>query len=388
MGKKNVVLLNGETVQALAMAHALSDSGYSVTLICDSKESYGYNSRHADRRIVAPSIHDEPEEFHRFFINWIKNNKADAIIPMNDYSAEFLSRNKEQLQEFTSFIIPDYDVFIKGYDKNQLMKVCMEGGFPHPKTIDLTLENYKKCALEMCYPALIKPNITTGGRGFAKVNSPQELESRYPEIKAEYGDCHVQEFIPYGGAQYKVEVFIDNNGVVKGSTVMHKCRFYPENGGSSCCSISIVEPRLVEMCQKILKTIGWIGFADFDLIEDPRTGEIKVMEINPRVPACIRLSLVSGMDFATMIADASLGNNIKDYEYAPGKILRYMALDTLWFAYSHKRFHTSPSWWRLYGKNVFWQECGGGFKAMLRGTLAGLKKQLNPQFRQSKAGLR
>lgn len=112
------------------------------------------------------------------------------------------------------------------------------------------------------------------------------------------------------------------------------------------------------------------------------------MEINPRVPACIRLSLVSGIDFATMIADATLGKPLQKYEYFPGKVLRYMALDALWFAYSTNRFSTSPAWLKLFGKNIYWQECGGGLKAMLTGSLSGLKKQLNPKFREAKAGLR
>ena len=30
------------------------------------------------------------------------------------------------------------DIFEKGYDKNQLMRVCKDNGFPHPLTIDIS----------------------------------------------------------------------------------------------------------------------------------------------------------------------------------------------------------------------------------------------------------
>ena len=387
MAKNTIVLLNGETIQALAMAKALKESGYNIISICDSIDSYGYCSKHVDEKIIAPSIHEHTNLFHEFFVDWLKTNKVDAIIPMNDFSAEYLSKNKAELGKYTKFLIPDYEIFTKGYDKHKLMQICKEWNYPHPLTLDLSLENYEAVAEKMVYPALIKPNITTGGRGFARVTTPKELIEKYPSIKKDYGDCHVQEFIPPGGAQYKVELFI-NNGELINATVMNKIRFYPGNGGSSCCSISIQRDDLVALCFNILKTIGWYGFADFDLIEDPRTNEVKVMEINPRVPACIRLSLVSGIDFATMIADATLGKPLQKYEYFPGKVLRYMALDALWFAYSNNRFSTSPAWLKLFGKNIYWQECGGGLKAMLTGSLSGLKKQLNPKFREAKAGLR
>ena len=307
---------------------------------------------------------------------------------MNDFSAEYLSGHKDELLQHVKFIIPDYDVFIRGYDKNRLMAVCREHNFPHPLTFDLSEESLKEAAEGMNYPALIKPNITTGGRGFAKVENPAELYEKYPKVFEQYGDCHLQEFIPAGGQQYKVEIFMDADGTVINSTVMNKLRFYPENGGSSCCSVSILRDDLVEICSSVLKEIGWEGFADFDLIEDPRTGQIKIMEINPRVPACVRLSLVSGVNFASMIADASLGKKLSTYKYLPGKTLRYMALDALWFIYSGRRFSTSPSWFKFFGSDTYWQEAGGGLAAMFIGSFSGLIKQLNPSFRKAKAGLR
>ena len=41
MAKNTIVLLNGETIQALAMAKALKESGYNIISICDSIDSYG-----------------------------------------------------------------------------------------------------------------------------------------------------------------------------------------------------------------------------------------------------------------------------------------------------------------------------------------------------------
>lgn len=104
-----------------------------------------------------------------------------------------------------------------------------------------------------------------------------------------------------------MQLFISFNGQVVASSVIHKQRFYPENGGSSCCNVTIKDDTLIKLCADVLKKIGWIGFADFDLIEDPRDEVIKIMELNPRIPACIKSAIESGADYATLIADASLG---------------------------------------------------------------------------------
>ena len=49
MGKPFVLLLNGETIQALAMAEYLVKDGYDVGAVCDDKISYGYHNSHVSR---------------------------------------------------------------------------------------------------------------------------------------------------------------------------------------------------------------------------------------------------------------------------------------------------------------------------------------------------
>ena len=386
---ETVLLLDGQTIQVISIAKQLKRKGYKVILFCDSKVSYGYRTKYADEKILSPSVHENPSLFLDFIVNYLKNKEIDILIPMNDYSASFLSENKQQLLQYTKFIIPNIDVFNKGYDKKQLMALCEDSNFPHPKTADLEVLSLVDAANKVGFPSLIKPNITTGGRGITLVNSKDELLKQYSDVRTKYGACHLQEFIPAGGRQLKVQLFVESNETIRYTSVIHKIRFYPENGGSSCCNVTVKEDSLVELCSQVLKKIGWIGFADFDLIEDPRDGIIKIMEINPRVPACIKSSIISGIDFGTIIADETLGKKQNQYVYTPGKYLRYFGLDLLWFVYSSNRFKAKPNWFRFWNKNVFYQEGGlDDWKPFLYGTVGGFIKQLNPKFRKEKAGMR
>jgi carbamoylphosphate synthase large subunit len=216
-----ILLLDGQTIQALPAAKSFKKAGFYVVLFCDSNNSYGYHTRYADEKVIVPSSKDDPNGLHEKVVRYLSSNQVVAIVPMNDYSAMYLSKNKHTMEQLTKVMIPEYDVFIKGFDKNKLMGICLDNSFPHPKTVDLTTCSPTEAVAQLQLPALIKPNETTGARGFALINSADELESKLESIQKEYGDCHLQEFIPAGGNQYKVELFIWEEKLVN-ATVLHK----------------------------------------------------------------------------------------------------------------------------------------------------------------------
>lgn len=381
-----VLILDGGAAHAMAIAECLKKSGYKVAVICNDKNEYGYHTKFADERFLGEDSHKP--DYAEFMLNFLKEHKFDVLIPTSDTSAEFMSFHKEELKQLTGVLMPERKVFEKGYDKNKLMAVCREKGFPHPYTIDLYgVENFLDTLKEFPFPALLKPNLTSGGRGMTLVNSVEELIDVYPSIHEQYGECHLQQFIKAGGKQIKVQVMTDRVGVPVYSSVIWKQRFYPVNGGSSCCNITIENPEIAKVCGNVLKAIGWVGFADFDLIENPVTGELLIMEINPRIPACVRSAFKSGMDFATMIADTTVGAPLRNYNYTPGKRLRHLGFEVLWFLKSPNRFKSKPSWFSFFGKDLFYQDwIKGDFKAFFWGTWGNFKKQLDPDFRKAKSG--
>lgn len=383
---KKIGLLDGQTIQAVIFAKQLRKEGYKVILFCDAKLSYGYHTKYAHSKVLSPSTEHEINQFHKFFLDYLEHHELDVVIPMNDYSAKYLSENKEVLKGKVALSIPDISVFMTGYDKNKLMTVCNENSFPHPKTIDISLLNRNVVKDDFNFPALIKPNETTGARGFMRVNSFKELWENYDAIFNEFGNCHLQEFIPQGGRQFKVQILIKGSEVLA-SSVIEKHRYYPVNGGSSCFNNSIINDSLVETCQNVLTKIGWEGFADFDLIEDIRNGRILIMEINPRVPACIKTSVVSGIDFPNAIVDLTLKIPVKKYDYKPGKYLRYFSMDLLWLLTSKNK--SLKNWTKkMFSSNHYLQD-GDLLDPMpfIIGTYSGVVKQLNPKFRANKKGM-
>jgi predicted ATP-grasp superfamily ATP-dependent carboligase len=383
-----VGILDGQTIQGVVFAKQLKKAGYFVVLFCDTKMSYGYHTRYGDLKVACPSTQNATVEFDTFFLDFLEKEHLDVVVPMNDYSAKYLSKNKATLKDKVGFTIPDYNIFMNAYDKNLLMKICLKNKIPHPKSIDLSTLKWGEVITDFSFPALIKPNETTGARGFMKVGSFIEMWNSYESILNEYGPCHLQQFIRQDGMQYKVQLLMENNEITN-SSVIEKFRYYPINGGSSCFNHTIENNTMVNMCTHVLKLLKWEGFADFDLIEDPEDGIVKIMEINPRVPACIKASIVSGIDFPKAIVDMSLNKKVKKFHYSPDKYLRYFSMDLLWLFSNPNKLEAFRKWRKRFLSPKHFLQDGEFLDPMsfIIGTYSGIRKQLNPGFRAQKKGM-
>jgi D-aspartate ligase len=144
---------------------------------------------------------------------------------------------------------------------------------------------------------------------------------------------------------YEAAMFIDNNNNVKSALVFSKNRWFPVEGGSSTLNVTVDRPDIIETCTKLLQLIGWRGCADIDLIQDPRDGIAKIMEINPRVSGSVKICFEAGINLAQQIIEAAYGEEVTSYyDYKKDVCLRCMHTDLLWFIKSKDRFRTKPSW--------------------------------------------
>lgn len=384
----NNILFLGSGTQALAVLKPLAKSGNRIIMLLQEHGNYADGSKYVSKNYYT-DLKLQDGKYLEKLKEVIANENIDVVIPSGDASAEFLSQHREELLPMVHFKLPDYEHFLKGYDKNKLMSLCRDKGYPHPHTIDLSIVDYRDedAFRGFPFPGLLKPNCTTGGRGMVLIDSHEDLVRIYPNNKKEYGECHLQQFIREGGKQVKIQLYVNEAGELLNHSVMHKTRFYPVKGGSSCCSVSIEDEKMVNICYQILKDIKWLGFADFDCIENPDTKELLIMEINPRIPACIGAATNAGINWGQIIVDDSLGLPQKQYQYRTGVALRHLGFDILWFLKSPNRFKSKPSWFHFLGKNVYYQDFQfWDQKPFWIGTIHNIKKLNDPSFKKAKSG--
>lgn len=377
------VILFGGGLQSLSISRGLKDYNHYVINLAD-RQAVGKYGKFVDSFI--------PIELNNFtakaFARIIKETTTDVVIPMEDEYAEWLSLNKEAIESIsdTKLAVVEHLLFQRVINKCLLLSECKKSGIPHPKTESLHIDKIHEIAENLCFPALIKPDVSNGSRGITRVDTTEEFLAKAPAIIAAYGDCTVQEFIEQSH-YYNVMLYRYKDGSWGQHVVTKITRYYPIKGGSSSFCTTIYGSDIIRPCMKLLEHLGWTGFADFDVLEKGE-GDYRIIEINPRVPASVHAAYVSGVNYGEMIVADMIENRKIDSTYNPGRHLRFIGLDIAWFLASPDRFKASPSWFRFIGKNIYYQE--GGFrdlKAMLYSIFVGIKKQLSPSFRKSKSGM-
>lgn len=395
-----ILLLDGEGVQVVCMARELNRLGHELSALCMQKVSSGYATKYLHHKYKSPNPHDA-EAYKEYFYEHLKEHRYDLIIPMGDESAYFLSREKTTVEQQYKMLcaVEDYSTFELANDKQKLMELCEACDVVHPRTRALPLckrenggamqaEALKGVADYVGFPAMIKPNLSAGAKGITRVECMEELAEKYPAIAETFGACTLQQFVEQPDYYYNVMLFRKHDGKTAASTVIKIRRFFPLKGGTSCYSETVEHSFLIEQCERCLDKLGWHGFADFDVLEDKHTGELKIIEINPRVPSSLQASFAAGVNFAKIFVDEYLGSGAEVFDmtkYKLGKQVRWFGLDVMWFLMSPQRFSFKPSWFRFWGKNVSYHD--GSWRdpmPMIAGCLQGVVKYLDPDFRKAK----
>ncbi len=357
---KTVLVLDSDKIQSLPLLKAFHQLGCAVDTVGLTRHGVGAVSRFGRRHHVIPVKPSQEDEYLTRLIRILEGDHYDLVISLDDASARLLSKNRERLSCYAFIAAERWENFELADDKLRTMRVCMENGIPCPKTFSLSDNLNDILAAVDSYPAALKPRVACSGKGFRKVSSREELETVYDASVREFGPMLVEEYIPQTGTQYKCDVYIDRSGEVKSAFVYEKPRWYPVSGGSSCCNVTVDRPDLIAHSVSLLQKIGWRGYADLDLIEDPRDGSVRIMEINPRICGSIKIAFLAGIDFARQILEDASGMPVTRYtDYKKGVVMRHLLFDALWFLKSPRRFRTKPSWfrfWKFSGQVFSWDD--------------------------------
>lgn len=342
-----VLLLDGYARQVLPVAEYLSRLGVTVATLNTSRLDIGFVSRWPHERYLGPDPrHDMPGVLERTR-TLLQNGAFDVVIPASDETATMLAENKRELSQWTAIPINDLEVFERAHDKLLTMSACAELGLPHPRTLAASLPGLldRVRAAGLVAPLVIKPCKAAGATGFQRVDRLKELSDLVQRATARFGPMLVQEYIPQTDLQYHGELFLNKHGEVCSCMILSKIRWFPPKGGSSTLNATVRRPDIEETCIRLLQGMNWRGYGEVDLIQDPRDGLAKIMEVNPRISGNLKLCFTAGVDTARQIVEDALGVPVTRYlGYEVGCYLRYFHTDVLWFLLSRDRLRTKPSW--------------------------------------------
>jgi predicted ATP-grasp superfamily ATP-dependent carboligase len=82
--------------------------------------------------------------------------------------------------------------------------------------------------------------------------------------------------------------------------------------GHASTFVELVDiPELQEISERFLSLIGYYGIGEVEFMHDLRSGEYKLIEVNPRVWGWHTLAIAAGLDFPYMLYQDMIGQSLE-----------------------------------------------------------------------------
>lgn len=354
---REILVLDGNSVQSLPFLESFTKSGYNVTIACPWKFSIGYMSKFPKKRVIFCNIYKNKDAYYSLLLGYLQNNKCDFILALGDVTMKLLEDNYSELVKYAQMVIPGFQEYNIAADKLKTMQYCMKHNINCPATINPEVEDVDTFILEYGFPLILKPRVGVGSVGVLKVENRSHYDAVYTGHHQRHGPLLLQEYVQSDVVQYQAVCFCDGKASLKGCVVVTKNRYYPVKGGTGTCTMTINNEAITSMAEKLLKGIGWVGAADIDILYDLKDQQYKVVEINPRVPSNIKLAFRSGVDFAAMYIQSAVAGTFPEVRsYKENVILRNILTETLWYLHadSNLRKETSPPFFDFFSRDTYY----------------------------------
>lgn len=279
---------------------------------------------------------------NKYFLNqiWhiIQKENIDLLWPLSTEDQPYYAVRKELFEhENVRVICSDYEAVCKVNDKNRFyaglnikdLRDCI------PKYYTVTNDKeIKEFGGRLGFPGkpfVIKPAAGRGGEGLAIVaqdknqikNDDLKFKKNWAELKCQLKNYVVPKttlIMEYlGGDEYSVDTLSGNGKFLYG--VVRKR--YSSTGGLALEAEVVYEPEVLELAKRIVEFFGlsYINNVQFRRNTD---GVLKVLEVNPRIPGSISLSVEAGADFVSDAVRLAFGEKVVVPEIRFGlRMLRY-----------------------------------------------------------------
>ena len=354
----SVLVTDGGARQTMTILHDLKELGCRIAVLCPAKLCTGSYSNIPHEKIVDARAASSHEGFDEFLLSQVSGGKYDVLLPVAEGSTNRVTQMEDELKARVRLACAPRSAYINAFDKQRTFELAIENGIPHPRT-RRQAETVEQFLVTVEFPLIIKPRNGMGSIGFHKF---ERREDFWPYIREKGIDLDayvLQEFVDYEKRLGTI-LFVDRSGNICMAYADEVLRWYPLDAGSATTIRSIDYPELLAYSGKLLQAMHWQGVAALSFMVDRISGEPKLLEINGRIPASIRLSHQCGFNVARLLLEMAYGQEVTRYPANTvfGQVTRHFHAEIPWFLKAPNRFRTEPSWfsWKNTRDVVFWRD--------------------------------
>jgi carbamoyl-phosphate synthase large subunit len=243
------------------------------------------------RRILEPGL---SATFVDGIRTLVEDDKLDVVISTVDVELPPLAAARESLGGAV-LAAPSAATLDVTLDKWELAQRCA----PLLRVPVTRLLNADGTALNWDFPVIVKPRRGAGSRGVRLVPDRASLESIGSDES-----MIIQEHLP--GEEFSVDVLAAGDGTVVAAVPRTRTRV---DSGVSIAGRTVHDDGLESTAAAVARAIGLQGVANVQLRRDS-DGVPALLEVNPRFPGALPLTIAAGVDMPSLVLDMALGGDV------------------------------------------------------------------------------
>lgn len=300
----------------LDIARSLARYNIPVYGIDSDPKAVGRFSKYCKHIPCSKPDDDDAAEYVQNLVDFGKKFEVKPVLyPLSDRHVLICSRNREVLQNYYDFVMPDKKTIELLTSKDGLNSIAEKYNIPAPKTIFINKSsNISEIAKSLNFPVVLKPTESTYWhdsrivnllhRGFLygrpKViycDTPSQLFDAFARITPIDDRLVVQEVIPGEDSRLVyISFYLNRESKPLGIFAGKKYRIIPTGFGSASYVRSFIDKELEELALTILFNTEYKGLGGIEFKKDPRDEKYKLIEFNTRFGMWDGLSVKCGVD--------------------------------------------------------------------------------------------
>jgi D-aspartate ligase len=315
-GGKIGALIVGGAHGALALARSLGRHGIPVWYLTDDHPIASY-SRYTERSFHWAGPDDAGAL--EFLKELARDHHLDgwALIAAGDAELRLLSQHHAELAAVYRLAVPSWETVRFAHDKRATYERAAALGIDHPRGYN-PRDIDDLATLDCRFPVVLKPAVREQRNAFTRdkawrADDRAVLMARYREAAALVGERGIvlQELIPGDGMAQFSYAAVWWGGAPVVSLTARRTRQYPlEFGYTSTFVETIAAPDIEEAACRFLKSIGYSGLVEVEFKRDPRDGQPKLLDVNPRAWTWNALGAIAGVDFGHVLWRLMMGETV------------------------------------------------------------------------------
>lgn len=311
--------------KSLSAVRSLGRAGYTVLAQGEERLTPAFWSRYTSERFVGT------EEFEQRLLEWKGAALPPVVVlPMEEERFTWAyTLPKDQ----TVTLLPPRTSFEAACSKWQTYEAAQKLGIPSISTTQILNAEQFQTALAAPGQWCLKPEKSKGSAGIIYGGEDMQAidAASGSKLWRSFGPYLLQERLPREGAGIGASFLFDPQGRCVAQFVHQRLHEYPVNGGPSTDRISIhgeIALQALKYGRQLLEHWKWQGVAMVEFKIDEHTGQLKLLEVNPRFWGSLELAVRSGVDFPRLYAASALGESlpeiaVESMNYTPGVRVRW-----------------------------------------------------------------